>query len=202
VWRQPSGVVARAKGKNEDCKLGVARIGWCRNSVAESRFSGKSVWDLQRQHRRGEREQVVGWAGGRGNGRAIAAGNGRGIQRWLRDALPADQRWPLSSRRSVGLVGSACWNAGCLGADPAQGSIARHWLERVGWGRNCCGVPYPTSHGWRGLGARGRAFAAGASRRLGLNGGVSDGKVRARACPGEVWGEDQADKRLPVGDPR
>jgi hypothetical protein len=165
-------VVAGAKGNKEDCKLGVARIGWCRNSVAESRFSGKSVWDLQRQHWRGERERVVGRAAGRGNGGALAAGNGRGIRRWLRDALPADQRWPVSSRSSVGLVGSARWNAGCRGAGPAQGSIARHRLERAGWGRNCCGVPDPTPHGWRGLGARGRASAAGASRRLGLNGGV------------------------------
>ena len=32
--------------------LGVARIGGCRNPVAESRFSGKSVRDLQRQHGR------------------------------------------------------------------------------------------------------------------------------------------------------
>jgi hypothetical protein len=74
--------------------------------------------------------------------------------------------------------GRCCRNAGCLGADPAQDSIARHWLDRVGWGRNCCGVPYPTSHGWRGLSARGGAFAARASGRLGMNGGMWLNKVR------------------------
>jgi len=78
-------VVAGAEGKNEDRKLDVARIGWCGNSGDESYFSGKSVWDLQRPHRRSERERVVGWAAGGGNGRASAAGNGRGIRRWLRD---------------------------------------------------------------------------------------------------------------------
>lgn len=82
----------------------------------------------------------------------------------------------------MGLVGAACRNAGCLGADPAQDSIARHWLDRVGWGRNCCGVPYPTSHGWRGLSAKGGAFAARASGRLGLNGGMWLNKVRLQSA--------------------
>ena len=55
-------------------------------------------------------------------------------------------------------------------ADPAQGSIARHRLEGVGWGRSGCGGPYPTSPGWRGPGARSWAFAAATwvSRDFGL----------------------------------
>jgi hypothetical protein len=38
-------MVAGAEGKNEDRKLGVARIGSCGNSGDKSCFSGKSVWD-------------------------------------------------------------------------------------------------------------------------------------------------------------
>src|ERR1041384_1002577 len=163
-------MVAEAEGKNEDRKLDVARIGWCGHAGDKSCLSEKSVWDLQRPSRRGERARVGGWAARSGDGRACAAGNGRRLQRWLRDALPAHKRWPLSARSSVGLVGAACGHAGCRGARPAQAAITRHWPERVGWGRNCARGPDPTAHGWCGLSARGRAFAARASGRLGLNG--------------------------------
>src|SRR2546421_576331 len=39
------------------------------------------------------------------------------------------------------------------------------------------GVSDATSHGWRGLSARGRASAARTSERLGLNGGMCCSKV-------------------------
>ena len=166
VLRQPLCVVAREDGKNEDRKLGVARICWCGNSAVLSSFSVKSVWDLQRAPRRRPRERVGGRAPRGGNSRASAAGNSCGMRRWLCDALSADHAYPISSRRSVGLVGAACWNAGRLGADPAEDAIARHQRGGLVWWRDCCGDPYPTSHCWRGPSVRLSALAARARGRF------------------------------------
>src|SRR5262249_13131026 len=90
------------------------------------------------------------------------------MRRRLRDALCADHRYPLSPRRGVGLVGAACRNAAGLGPDRAENSIAPRQHGGLVWGRNCDGYYYPTSHRWRRLGARLRAFSARTPRRLGL----------------------------------
>src|SRR5215471_1265991 len=155
-------------GKNENHKLGVARVYWHGISAVLASSSVKSLWDLQRAARRRSRERVGGWAAGSGNGCASATGNGRGMRRRLRDALCADHRYPLSPRRGVGLVGAACWNAAGLGPDRAENSIAPRQHGGLVWGRNCDGDSCPTSHRWRRLGARLRAFSARTPRRLGL----------------------------------